>query len=84
MLADQVADQCLPLKAVADWPQGVLQKMRILRSFALPASETQLGLALAVSVVIMGLLVCALTWQSSVIVYQRDLIRVLWSWKFSS
>jgi hypothetical protein len=68
---------------MAHLTQGVLQKMRILRSFALPASETQLGVALAVSVVIMGLLVCALTWQSSVIVYQRDLIRVLWSWKFS-
>jgi hypothetical protein len=69
---------------MAHLPQGVLQKMRLLRSFTLPASETQLGLALAVSVVIMGLLVCALTWQSSIIVYQRDLIRVLWSWKFSS
>lgn len=56
--------------------------MRFLRSLALPAKETDMGLALGMSVVVMGLLLCALMWQSSVIVYQRDLIRVLWSWKF--
>ena len=57
--------------------------MRYLRRLAVPASETQLGLALAVSLVIMAAMLCALLWQSSVITYQRDLIRWMWNWKFS-
>ncbi len=57
--------------------------MRLMRGLALPASESQLGIALGCSLVMMGLLLCALLWQSSIIVYQRDLIRVLWSWKFT-
>ena len=40
-------------------------------------------MVLAISLVIMGLMLIALLWQSNVIVYQRDLIRTLWSWKFS-
>jgi len=56
--------------------------MRLLRSLSSPASETQLGIALGFSIVMMALLLCGLMWQSNVIVYQRDLIRSLWSWKF--
>jgi hypothetical protein len=57
--------------------------MRIVRRLATPASENQMALVLAVSLVIMGLMLVALLWQSNVIVNQRDLIRVMWSWKFA-
>lgn len=42
-----------------------------------------MALALGLSMVMLGLLLCALIWQSSVIVYQRDLIRWLWDIKRS-
>jgi hypothetical protein len=57
--------------------------MQIVRRLAAPASEKQTAMVLAISLVIMGLMLIALLWQSNVIVYQRDLIRTLWSWKFS-
>jgi hypothetical protein len=57
--------------------------MRMMRRLATPASENQMALVLAVSLVVMGLMLVALLWQSNVIVYQRDLIRTLWNWKFS-
>jgi len=57
--------------------------MRYLRRLALPASESQLALALAASMIVIALLLWGLIWQSSVITYQRDLIRVIWSWKYS-
>lgn len=53
--------------------------MRLLRRLAVPASESQLGLALALSLVVMALLLCGLLWQSGIILYQRDLIRWLWN-----
>jgi hypothetical protein len=56
--------------------------MRLLRSLVLPATESQLGLALAFSIVFMAIMLCGLVWQSGVIVYQRDLIRWMWNWKF--
>ena len=56
--------------------------MRYLRSLVLPATESQLGLALAISIVFMAIMLCGLVWQSGVIVYQRDLIRWMWNWKF--
>jgi hypothetical protein len=56
--------------------------MRRLRNLALPVSEKELALALGVSVVVMALLLYGLLWQSNIIVYQRDLIRSLWSWKY--
>ncbi len=58
--------------------------MRLMRQLALPAKESQLALALAVSLVVMAALLCGVIWQSSVIVYQRDLIRWMFSWKFNS
>lgn len=58
-------------------------EMRYLRRLALPASESQLALALAASMIVIALLLWGLIWQSSVITYQRDLIRVIWSWKYS-
>jgi hypothetical protein len=56
--------------------------MRRLRNLSLPVSEKELALALGASVVVMSLLLYGLLWQSNIIVYQRDLIRSLWSWKY--
>ena len=58
--------------------------MQIVRRLVAPASEKQTALVLAVSLVIMGLMLMALLWQSNVIVYQRDLIRTMWNWKFTT
>lgn len=55
--------------------------LRLLRRLNVPATESQLGVGLAVSALVMGLMLWAILWQSSVIVYQRDLIRWLWSVK---
>jgi hypothetical protein len=38
-----------------------------------------MAIALAMSVVMMGLMLCAILWQSNVIAFQRDLIRVIWT-----
>ena len=57
--------------------------MRFLKRFASPASETQLSIALAASMVVMALLLLAIIWESNVITYQRDLIRAIWSWRYS-
>ena len=38
-----------------------------------------MAIALAMSVLTMSLMLCAILWQSGVIDYQRDLIRVIWS-----
>ena len=56
--------------------------MRFLRRLSVPASESQLAVVLAASMIVMAMLLCGLLWQSSVIAYQRDLIRWMWSWKF--
>jgi hypothetical protein len=52
--------------------------VRILRRLTVPASESQMAIALAMSVVMMSLLLYGIIWQSNVINYQRDLIRVIW------
>ncbi len=44
-----------------------------------PATESHLGMALAVAAVTMALLLWAVIWQSNVIAYQRELIRALWA-----
>jgi hypothetical protein len=56
--------------------------MRLLRRLAVPATESQLGIALAVSMVLIAGLLCALLWQSNVIAGQRDQIRWLWDMRF--
>ena len=40
-----------------------------------PANESHLGMALVVAAVVMGLMLWAILWQSTIIVYQRDVIR---------
>jgi len=57
--------------------------MSLLRRLSLPPNESQMAVALGFSVVAMSLMLWAILWQSDVIVYQRDLIRWLWSWRFN-
>ena len=52
--------------------------VRILRKLTVPATESQMAIALALSVLTMSLMLCAILWQSGVIEFQRDLIRVIW------
>ena len=53
--------------------------MRAIRRLNVPATESHLGIALAVSAFAMALMLWAIIWQTNLIVYQRDLIRWLWS-----
>ena len=56
--------------------------MKMLRGLGEPVSESQLGLALIVAAVVMGLMLCAIMWQSTIIGTQRDVIQWMWSVKF--
>ncbi len=47
------------------------------RFFAVPATETSLGLVLSLCVVTLGLMSIALVWQAQIIANQRDVIRWL-------
>jgi hypothetical protein len=51
---------------------------RLRQYLTIPASESHLAIALTVSAVVMGLMLCAILWQSTVIEHQRDVIRMLW------
>ncbi len=54
----------------------------LLRRLAVPASESQMAVALAFSALAMSLMLWVIIWQSDVISSQRDVIRWLWSLKF--
>ena len=56
--------------------------MWLFRRLAVPATESQMAVALAISVVAMSLMLWAILWQSDVIAYQRDIIRWMWSSKY--
>jgi hypothetical protein len=56
--------------------------MKPLRRLAEPVSESQLGVALTVAAITMGLMLCAIMWQSTIIGTQRDVIQWMWSAKF--
>ncbi len=47
------------------------------RVFGVPASETQMGLALALCIFSMSLMAIALTWQAQVIAKQNAVIHML-------
>jgi len=47
------------------------------RAFRLPATETQMGLALALCIFSMSLMTIALIWQAQVIAKQNFVIRML-------
>ena len=51
----------------------------LMRRFAVPASESQLALTLAVSLVMMAALLVCLLWQGNIISAQQQLIRALWT-----
>ena len=51
----------------------------LIAKLKVPASESQLSLALALSVLVMSGLLWAILWQSNMIVQQREAIRYLWS-----
>jgi hypothetical protein len=53
--------------------RALISKLRI------PASESQLSLALGLSVLVMSGLLWAILWQSNIIASQREAIRYLWS-----
>ena len=61
---------------------GSAETMNLMLHLREPVSESQLGLALTVAAVAMGLMLCAIMWQSTIIGSQRDVIRSLWSAKF--
>ena len=54
----------------------------LVRALRLPAAETHTNIALAVCVVLLGLLSVAIIWQAQIIANQRDIIRFLESVKF--
>lgn len=56
--------------------------MRLLRRLSVPASESHLTLALALCIIVMSLLLCGMMWQTGVIDYQRELIRLLWQSRY--
>jgi hypothetical protein len=51
----------------------------LIAKMKIPASESQLSLALGLSVLVMSGLLWAILWQSNIIVQQREAIRYLWS-----
>jgi len=53
--------------------------MKMLSRLGEPASESQLAVALTVAAVAMGLMLCAIMWQSTIIGSQRDVIQWMWS-----
>ncbi len=55
---------------------------RALRRMREPATDSQMGVALAVAAVTLALMLWAIIWQADVIIYQRNLIRDLWGAAF--
>lgn len=72
-----------PLAAENVRPGGVLG-MRLLRRLALPATESQMSLALVICMFVAAGLLWAVLWEANVIAQQRDLIRQLWNWRYGS
>ena len=54
----------------------------MIRTLRLPAAESHTNLALAVCVLMMGLMSVAIIWQAQIIANQRDVIRFLETVKF--
>jgi hypothetical protein len=51
---------------------------RVFRRLNEPATESHMGIALALAAVTLAFMLWAIIWQADVIVYQRDLIKDLW------
>ncbi len=58
--------------------------MRLVRRLSVPATESQVTLALVVSLILMSVLLWGVMWQSGIIGYQQQLIRELWQGRFGS
>lgn len=56
--------------------------MKLLRRLQVPATESQLALTLAISLVMMAAMLFGILWQANVINYQKEMIRALWNSKF--
>ena len=56
--------------------------MWLLRRLTVPATESQMAVALGLCALVMSLMLWMIIWQSDVIAYQRDVIRWMWSWKY--
>ena len=56
--------------------------MRLMRRLAIPASESHLTVALVLCMLVMSLLLWGMIWQSGIITYQRDIIRLLWESRY--
>jgi hypothetical protein len=56
--------------------------IRALHRLNEPVSDSHLRVTLALAVVALGLMLWAIIWEAHIIVYQRDLIRVLWNTQF--
>ena len=54
----------------------------LVRALRLPAAESHTNVALAVCVILMGMLSVAIVWQAQIIANQRDIIRFLETVKF--
>lgn len=52
---------------------------RVFRRLNEPATDSHMGIALAVAAVTLAMMLWAIIWQTDVIVYQRNLIRDLWT-----
>lgn len=57
--------------------------MKLLRRLQVPATESQLAITLAVSLVMMAAMLLGILWQANVINFQKELIRALWNSKFA-
>jgi hypothetical protein len=57
----------------------VIKQLR--RMMTIPATESQMAVALGLSLVMMALLLCGVVWQSEVITYQRTIIKFLWNYR---
>ncbi len=56
--------------------------IQALRRLNEPASDSHLGMALAVAAVALSLMLWAIIWQANIIAYQRDLIRFMSTTRF--
>jgi hypothetical protein len=56
--------------------------MKLFRRLTIPASESQLTVALVLSMLLLAVLLCGIVWQSGIINSQREMIRLLWEGRY--
>lgn len=60
------------------------KRVQLLHRLKMPASESQLAITLAVSLVFMAAMLVGLLWQANIIAFQKEIIRSLWDLKNAS